>query len=460
MRSPPSVELRSVATVGTTDYVAQAHVTDDPEREEFEWLLTSGVLGRSDNLRRVLRYICEKHFQSQADQIKEYTLATEALGRRSDFDPQTDTIVRVTIHALRKRLLEIYQNEGAGRPIRLVIPAGHYAPSFVPQNQQNEVHAIAAETDPVGSAARMVAWPPRTWLIFVVILLVAIAGGLVWHQEVKRAKSSSAAVILPSSKNSIHALMGSDRKPYVDHSGGTWVPGDYCQGGSNVTVSPQKIEGTEDAPLYFSGVRGIAHCVFPVTQGLYELHFHFAETSDLPMATRVATLSINAGPLMTVDVVDDAGGDGIATSKVFTGIAPENDGSIHVDFTSEVSLLNAVEILPAPTAKLLPVRIVAGSSPFIDDAKQFWASDRYFSGGRHGLPAKQPNLGIYQSDRVGRFRYTIPALPLAHYRLRLYFREPWFGRDNGGSGGPGSRVFDVSSNGILLLKEFRHPGRG
>ena len=172
------------------------------------------------------------------------------------------------------------------------------------------------------------------------------------------------------------------------------------------------------------------------------------------MATKVATLSINAGPLMTVDVVDDAGGDGIATSKVLTGVAPENDGSIHVDFISEVSLLNAVEILPSPTATLLPVRIVAGSSPFIDEAKQFWASDRYFSGGRHGLPAKQANLGIYESDRVGRFRYTIPALPLAHYRLRLYFREPWFGRENGGNGGPGSRVFDVSCNGILLLKNF------
>jgi Malectin domain len=117
-------------------------------------------------------------------------------------------------------------------------------------------------------------------------------------------------------------------------------------------------------------------------------------------------------------------------------------------------LLNAVEILPSPSAKLLPVRIVAGSHPYIDDANQFWTSDRYFSGGRHGLPAKQGNLGIYESDRVGRFRYTIPAVPLAHYRLTLYFREPWFARENGGNGGPGSRVFDVSCNGILLLKNF------
>jgi hypothetical protein len=462
-----------VGTAGTTDFVAQGPFTDDPEREEFEWLMTSGVLGRSDNLRRVLRYICEEHFQGRADQIKEYTVATEALGRRSGFDPQTDTIVRVTFHALRKRLLEIYQNEGAGRPIRLVIPSGHYAPSFIPQGPRNEVQPIAVGTepredavetpvvasppdnsDPGGKISGRVAWRPSLWPTLGVVLLVAVAGGLILHQALKKERLSTAALPLPAPQNSIHALMGRGRKPYVDHSGQTWVTGNYCQGGSNVQVAPQTISGTEDAALYLGGVRGIAHCVFPVPQGLYEIHFHFAETTDLPSATRVATVSVNSEPLINVDVVDEAGGEDAAIARVVTGIAPENDGSIHVDFTSDISLLNAVDIVPAPSAKLLPVRIVAGSSPFTDDTRQFWSSDRYFSGGRHGLPPKQGNLGIYASDRVGRFRYTIPAVPLAHYRLNLYFREPWFGDGNGGKGGPGSRVFDVACNGVLLLKSF------
>jgi hypothetical protein len=140
-----------------------------------------------------------------------------------------------------------------------------------------------------------------------------------------------------------------------------------------------------------------------------------------------------------------------------TGVARENDNLIHLDFVSEVSLLNAVEILPAPSAKQLPVRIAANSRVVIDDAKQVWLSDRYFSGGRHGQELKVANisnLGIFQSSRIGRFRYNIPAVPLAHYRVKLYFREPWFGKDNGSTGGPGSRVFDVACNGVLLLKDF------
>jgi hypothetical protein len=462
-----------VAAIGTPQYIAPEEAGVEAERRELEWLLTSGVLGRSGNLARVLKYICEEHFAGRT-QIKEYTIATEALGRRPDFDPNSDTIVRVTVHSLRKRLLEVYQSEGAGRPMRLVVPSGHYDPCFVPApppipRSLTPEQEAAAEHDgnsALTSPLPAIPGPPPTpvrrvqfWSMGIIALALVIG---VWgwhHRQASRLRpadslSSAASTSAPAPQATIRALMGTGRKPYVDHSGNTWATGNYCQGGSSVTASPQRIAGTEDDQLYFGGVRGITHCVFPVPQGLYELHFLFAETSDLPMATRVATLSINAGPLMGVDVVDEAGGDGIATSKVLTGVAPEGDGSIHVDFVSDVSLLNAVEILPSPSARLLPVRIVAGSSPYIDDAKQFWTSDRYFSGGRHGIAAKPANLGIYESDRVGRFRYTIPAVPLAHYRLRLYFREPWFGTENGGYGGPGSRIFDVSCNGVLLLKNF------
>ena len=111
----------------------------------------------------------------------------------------------------------------------------------------------------------------------------------------------------------------------------------------------------------------------------------------------MASVSINAGPVPGADVVDDAGGDGIATSTVLTGVAPENDGSIHIDYISEVSPLNTVEILPAPSAKLLPVRIVAGLHPFVDSDHQTWVSDRYFSGGRYGIAPVVPSAPTWDS---------------------------------------------------------------
>jgi hypothetical protein len=457
-----------------------AEAAAEAERRELDWLLTSGVLGRSGNLTRVLKYICEERFAGRANQIKEYSIATEALGRRPDFDPNSDTIVRVTVHSLRKRLLEVYQNEGADRSMRLMLPPGHYDPQFVPTAQLEPPGTLTPLpeephlTHP-GSTASValdrvdIAWPAqppariRVWPWAVVALCLLTAASALWwarNQQSKRShplEFASVAGPLPPAQATIRALMGSHRPAYVDHSGVAWATGNYCQGGTDVTIPSQKIESTLDAPLYLGGVRGIAHCVFPVTQKLYELHFHFAETSDLPAATRLATFSINAGPAIGVDVVDDAGGNGIATSTVVTGVVPENDGSIHIDYTSEVSLLNAVEILPAPSASQLPVRIVVNSKPYVDSANQFWQSDRYFSGGRYGLPpesARLAILGLYESDRVGRFRYSIPAVPKARYRVRLHFREPWFGKQNGGIGGPGSRVFDVACNGEMLLENF------
>jgi hypothetical protein len=134
-----------VGTIQIGDYVAPADAGAVAERQELDWLLTSGVLGRSGNLARVLKYICEERFAGRAQHIKEYTIATEALGRRPDFDPNSDTIVRVTVHSLRKRLLEIYQNDGAERPMRLVIPPGHYDPRFiqVPLPEQSRTQEVA-----------------------------------------------------------------------------------------------------------------------------------------------------------------------------------------------------------------------------------------------------------------------------------------------------------------------------
>jgi hypothetical protein len=77
-------------------------------------------------------------------------------------------------------------------------------------------------------------------------------------------------------------------------------------------------------------------------------------------------------------------------------------------------------------------------------------------GGRPGNAkvVKNEQAGLYGSHRVGNFRYYIPVVPLEKYRVRLFFQEPWFGKENVGIGGAGSRVFDVWCNGVALLNDF------
>jgi hypothetical protein len=81
-------------------------------------------------MRHFLEFIVGKSVAGCVDEIKEYTIATEVLGRSHDFDPKSDNIVRVQAHRLRKKLDEYYSQEGAHDPVRILIPSGHYYPEY------------------------------------------------------------------------------------------------------------------------------------------------------------------------------------------------------------------------------------------------------------------------------------------------------------------------------------------
>jgi len=445
------------------------------ERAELDWLLESGALGRSANLVKVLRYVCEETAAGRADQIKEYSIAVEALGRKPDFDPQSDTIVRVTVHTLRRRLQELYESEeGAAHSVRVVIPAGGYGVQFlhVPEtpsapsaySSETEPHRIdiAASAPPPTPVAETLPppapQPSRLWWIAALVLVAAVGLWLALRHKPTQATVATHQPPSPVIVNGeAHILLGEGRHAYTDHSGYNWTPAQACEGGESLPSTGANVTGTQDPYLYDGGLRGFVRCTFHAQPGFYEFHLYFAEPSNLEPAERVVNLNINAGKNQSLDVVDSAGADHAATTLTLPGIRPEADGTIHLDFTSEVSPLNAVEIVPAPTALPLPVRLVAASSPYKDAHGITWLSDRYYRGGRHAhAPAREndPDLGLYASGRIGNFSYALPAPVGNKYRVTLYFREAWFGQTNGTPGGVGSRVFDVYGNGQTMLRNF------
>ena len=82
------------------------------EREELEQVISHPKISRSTSLVKFLSFICNKYFDGESNEIREHTIAVEALGRKeSNFDSQADPIVRVTARALRNKLREFYDNE-------------------------------------------------------------------------------------------------------------------------------------------------------------------------------------------------------------------------------------------------------------------------------------------------------------------------------------------------------------
>src|SRR5579883_2671825 len=95
----------------------------------------SDVFRTAPAMRALLLYL----WAHAGEPISEYGIATEALGRSPEFDPRTDSTVRVHIARLRAKLKEFYETAGDGFPLRLNLPLGSHELQWVYQPEQRSL---------------------------------------------------------------------------------------------------------------------------------------------------------------------------------------------------------------------------------------------------------------------------------------------------------------------------------
>lgn len=103
----------------------------DEKRAAVARVLQSRALGRAEQLRTLLRYICNAELEGKAHELNEYALGVFALGRPPNYSPAEDSCVRSRAHELRHRLSTYYQSEAPSDPIRIHIAKGGYVPRFL-----------------------------------------------------------------------------------------------------------------------------------------------------------------------------------------------------------------------------------------------------------------------------------------------------------------------------------------
>jgi hypothetical protein len=142
-------------------------------------LLESDAFRAAPQLSAFLSFIVESALAGRAGELKGYTIATEALGRPSEFDPQADPIVRVEAGRLRKALAQYDASEGAADPVRIAMPVGGYAPVF-----EWRAGAPAGQaTDPAPPQPSRDRAASRRWLGAAAFgLVLGLAALVVWHQ--------------------------------------------------------------------------------------------------------------------------------------------------------------------------------------------------------------------------------------------------------------------------------------
>lgn len=451
---------------------------------ELNRLLDSNAFRTSKRCREFLEYIVEHTINGPNGTLKERYIGVQLFQLPQDFDTGQHTIVRVTANEVRKKLAQHYLAEnGSCHAVKINLLPGSYSAEFKweassPPAAASLLPVEAPAIAPAPSRARRLRGP----LIACGTAALLIAGALgMWRSQTVKtitvdAKSPSVADSVGgvSPVNGDLRMIAGSANSFLDRSGRTWGPERFFTGG-NVLVRPsEKIFRTLDPDIYRRLRSGDFRYDIPLPPGNYEMHLHFAETGldDFISAEssgegqRVFRVSANGNRILGgFDVVADAAGANIADERVFRNISPAEDGILHLSFNAvrSTAMLNAIELVPVATGKVTPIRIRAGwTTAWQDPAGQPWRADSYFMGGNALVRATNPAQGsnsiapgaaLYASERWGHFSYALPVAD-GRYRVTLKFCEGHYGKRNTGTGGLGSRVFDVYCNGVALLRGF------
>ncbi|PWU02476.1 MAG: hypothetical protein C5B52_05280 [Bacteroidetes bacterium] len=98
--------------------------------EQLEKILQDEHFIESRILSKFLSFIVKETISGRSDCLKEYTIATNVLGKPTHFKPQENGIVRIHAGRLRRMLNHYYETIGNNDEIIFSIPKGNYVPIF------------------------------------------------------------------------------------------------------------------------------------------------------------------------------------------------------------------------------------------------------------------------------------------------------------------------------------------
>jgi hypothetical protein len=102
----------------------------DPRWIAVQKAVRSPNLARATQLRAILLFIVRHAILQPEEPIPEFEIGYRVLGRRKDFNPLDDNIVRVQMGHLRRKLEQYFSTEGSKDEVVIFIPHGRYTPSF------------------------------------------------------------------------------------------------------------------------------------------------------------------------------------------------------------------------------------------------------------------------------------------------------------------------------------------
>ncbi len=493
--------------------VARSKAGPVESAEELEELVrrvaSSVTFEKSPRLRAFLLHVCRCAIEDKPEEATEQQIAIHVYGRSPGYNPTDDNIVRSQARVLRMKLEHHFVNEGKDEATVITIPKGQYLPVIEPRPgvrfTQPPVSPPLAPSEnafPVHTNAGRFRWILAAAVVFFGLLFLWKLREFVFQRKNVNLPSAAVPVeplpagrqeeiytqtgrqqpALSSDLGAVRIAAGHTGAPYVDAWGHRWEADRYYDGGLVQPGPRHFFPPVADEGLFrtmreaFSGDNGVSRRErgfqynIPLAPGTYELRLYFADPLRQPdidqkedaQNVRHLEVVMNDHPLLEeLDPIADAGTASVDV-RAFKDVRPASDGKLHLDFRSGwggPAFVSALELTPGIPGKMNPIRIAARRSDFVDENGTHWSADRDFIDGRTGVytPSRtgQRVSALYAVERHGNFSYSIPVAP-GSYTVRLHFLEAFFSPliPDAFCHGAGCRIFDVTCNGVTVLKDF------
>jgi hypothetical protein len=455
-----------------------------------------------------LLYVCQCALNEQPEAATEQQIGIHVFDRQPGYSPGEDNVVRSQARLLRWKLEQYFAGEGKDEPLIISIPKGQYLAVF---EERPAVASSDAANAPIPPRKRTTPDRRKLLIVAATALLALAALGLPWirsrlaaHVATAETSSPNPTLVIPSNEateasghatsqpavlhdGAIRIAAGYSGPGFTDVWGRRWEADQYFDGGVAGAGPYNPFPPVADPRLFrtlresksLPGVGPPQDTVFayniPVPRGVYELRLYFADPNLVSDAigqedsqnTCHFTVILNGQRLLwNFDPVTD-GTTSAVDIRVFKDVTPDQDGMVHLQFIpgQERPFVNAIELTPGTQGKLKPIRISAQSTSVVDRDGTRWSADDYFIHGRtiihgpesyRGPDSDAPIPPFAVGERFGNFSYAIPVPP-GSYTVKLYFAETFFGAGvtpGMCTGGTECRVFDVTCNGVMLLRDF------
>jgi hypothetical protein len=207
--------------------VTRTHIS---EREQYlgqvDRLVNSHVLHGSESLCKLLRYLAEHALDHPGSALKEYQIATEVFGRSPNFDPQSDSTIRVQAGRLRVKLAEYYASEGAEDPIQVEMPKGTYVLSFHRRESiAARLHAIShsSQEEDVATETSVDGKWKLAFIVLLGLLIVAMVTGAFLLSRNPRATDRAPEPVPAAFATFWKSFVSGPEEPWVIFSNGAFV---------------------------------------------------------------------------------------------------------------------------------------------------------------------------------------------------------------------------------------------